>query len=364
MGLNRAIHQIAPAFPYGDAIGNQMFRIRQLLRQWGIESQVYIQYPPDPRMADPGQHYTDYPSSADNILIYHYSTLSPLTEFVLQLPDTVIVYYHNVTPAWFFAPYDPAFAAMLEQGRRDVALFKDHPLAWAASEYNRQEMLALGFTDVDVVALFLYHDELLAAADAPAGQEIAARYRDGWVNLLFVGRLAPNKCQDDLVRSFAYYHQRVNPNSRLFLVGSDGGLPAYRLKLEVMIDSFDLSHVYLPGSVSLEQLGGYYGAATLFLCLSEHEGFGIPLVEAMAFDLPVLAFKAAAIPHTLGDAGVLIRHKRYDVIGELVDLVAHDEVLRQQIVRKQRERLAELGPQQAGVSLRQALRRLGVPLRV
>lgn len=359
MGQIKAIHQIAPAFPYGDAIGNQMFHIRELLRQWGFESQVYVQAS-DLRLADPGVNYTHYQGSPDNILIYHYSTRSPLTEFVQQLPDNVVFYYHNVTPPEFFQDYDPAFAATLERGRREVALFKDSFGAWAGSEYNRQEMLALGFNQVAVVPYFLYFDELLAAADSPEGREIVTRYDDGWTNLLFVGRLAPNKRQDDLIRVFGYYHRLVNPRSRLILVGSDANLPGYRFELESMAENVAPQHIHLPGAVSLQELGGYYRAATAFVCLSEHEGFGIPLLEAMAFDVPVLAFKSTAVPYALGEAGVLVKRKRYDVIGELIDLLVHDDHLRQQVTCKQKERLLEVGPEQAEAALRCALTELGL----
>ena len=361
MGQIKAIHQIAPAFPYGDAIGNQMFRIRELLRQWGVESQVYVQAR-DRRLADPGVDYAHYPSSPDNILIYHYSTRSALTEFVQQLPDQVIVYYHNVTPPEFFHEYDPAFAAKLEQGRRDVASFKNRPCAWAGSEYNRQDLLAMGFKHVTVVPYFLQFDELLVAADSPAGRQVSARYADGWTNLLFVGRLAPNKRQDDLIRVFGYYHRLVNPRSRLILVGSDANLPSYRFELEIMAENLAPHHIHLPGAVSFKELGGYYRAATVFVCLSEHEGFGIPLLEAMAFDVPVLAFNSTAVPYALGEAGILINRKHYDVIGELIDLLVHDKSLRRRVIRKQKERLFETRPAQAKAALRRALSQLGLEI--
>jgi len=348
----RAIHQIMPGFMYGDALGNQAFRIRELLRQWGFKSQVYAQFR-DQRLSDPGVDYTRYRSSPDNILIFHYSIGSPVTEFVRQLPDKVVLYYHNVTPPQFVRDYNPEFAALLEQGRRELALFKDVPFAIAASEYNRQEMLALGFEQVVVVPYFLYFDELLASADSPAGREIVTRYADGWVNFLFVGRLVPNKRQDDLIRAFNYYQQLVNSHSRLILIGSDVNAPGYRLELETMTDALGLEHIHIPGSVGLrEGLGGYYRAATVFLCLSEHEGFCIPLLEAMAFDVPVLAFKATGVPYALGEAGMLVNRKRYDVIGELVDLLVHDETLSQQVIARQRRRLAEFTPAATAESLK------------
>ncbi len=351
------IHQIMPSFLYGDAVGNQAFRIRELLRQWGFKSQVYAQFR-DQRLSDRGKDYAHYRGDPDNLVIFHYASGSPLTEFVRQLPDKVIPYYHNVTPPEFMQNYNPELAARLEQGRRELLLFRDASIVWADSEYNRQEMLALGFEQVRVMPLFLYFDELLAAADSPAGREIVTRYDDGWVNLLFVGRVVPNKRQDDLIRAFNYYHRLVNPRSRLILIGSDFGVPGYRMELEIMTEALGIEHVHMPGVVDLGALGGYYRAATVFVCLSEHEGFGIPLLEAMAFDVPVLAFNATGVPHAMGDAGMLVNRKRYDVIGELIDLLVRDESLRQRVTARQRQRLQDFAPAAIAECLRRHVDRI------
>ncbi len=342
-----------PGCLYGDAMGNQAFRIRELLRQWGFKSQIYAQSR-DQRVSDPGKDYAHYRGNPDNLLIFHYSIGSPLTEFVRQLPDKVIVYYHNVTPPGFVRRYNPGLATQMERGRRELALFQDAPFAWAASEYNRLEMLDLGFEKVAIMPYFIYLDQILTSATGAAGREIIARYDDGWVNILFVGRLAPNKRQDDLIRAFNYYHRLVNPRSRLILIGSDLNTPGYRLELETMTEVLGLDHVHIPGSVGLrEGLGGYYQAATVFLCLSEHEGFCIPLLEAMAFDVPILAFKATGVPYALGEAGILVNRKRYDVIGESIDLLAHDEGLRQRVIARQRQRLAGFAPATTAECLQQ-----------
>jgi glycosyltransferase involved in cell wall biosynthesis len=344
MGTIRAVNQIAPAFLYGDAIGNQMARCRELLRRWGFASQVYAIHR-DQRLSDPGLDYTRYKGHSDNILICHYSIGSELTDFVRRLPDHLVLYYHNITPPEFVWDYNPGFAALLEQGRRELASLRDVPFALAASEYNREEMLAMGFDDVDVLPYFVYFDELLASANSSAGQAIADRYDDGWVNLLFVGRLVPNKRQEDLIWAYNYYHRLVNPHSRLLLVGSDANAPGYRWELEVMAETLGLQYVHLLGPVGLlDGLGGYYRSATVFLCMSEHEGFCIPLLEAMAFSTPVVAFNAAGVPYALGDAGLLVNHKCYDVIGELMHLLAQDQCLRQKVIAGQRQRLADFAP--------------------
>jgi glycosyltransferase involved in cell wall biosynthesis len=340
-----AIHQITPGFFYGDAMGNQAGQIRDRLRQWGYRSQVYAQHL-DTRVRDPGKNYRHYAGNPNDIVIYHHGIGSPLTEFVRQLSSRVILYYHNVTPPHFLRGYNELMAETLDQGRQAVRLFKDAPLALAASEYNREEMLEFGFRRIEILPYFVTFDELLASAESPEGREIATRYDDGLVNILFVGRLVPNKRQDDLIRAFNAYHHLVNPRSRLLLVGSEASAPSYRMQLEVMVDSLGLKeHVHMLGPVGpREGLGGYYQAADVLLCMSEHEGFCIPLVEAMAFDVPVVAYRSTGIPYALGGAGVLVSQKRYDVFAELIDMLVQDGPVRHRVIDGQRRRLQELAP--------------------
>ncbi len=347
------IHQLAPGFLYGDAIGNQARFIRDQLSQWGYTSQVYAQFR-DSRLRDPGLDYTRLRSRRDQALIFHYSIGSPLTQIALHHPGVVVPYYHNVTPPEFIRNYNPPLAALLQQGRQELTLFKDAPLALAASEYNREEMLALGFKRVEVLPYAVSFTELLASAKTSAGHEIARRYADDWTNILFVGRLVPNKRQDDLIRAFNYFHRLIDPRSRLILIGSDANTPGYRLELQALVESLDLDQVELPGPIGPhEGLGAYYQTASVFLCLSEHEGCCVPLLEAMAFDVPVVALHATGVPYTLGSSGILLRQKRYDVMGELLHLLVTDPALRTGVLAAQRRRLADYTAPTIAQKLRQ-----------
>ena len=352
----RTIDQIMPGFMYGDAVGNQAEHIRELLRGWGYESQVYAQFR-DGRRDDPGEDWRRYRGSPDDTVLFHYSIGSPLTEFVRRLPGRVLVYYHNVTPAGFLRGYNEPLADLLEQGRRELPLFAGVPLALAASEYNREEMLGLGFSRVEVLPYRVTFDALHASADSPAGRQVAARYNGGAVNILFVGRLVPNKRQDDVIRAFAAYHRLVNSSSRLLLVGSDVNAPGYRLELEAMAHALGVEDaLVLPGAVGLrEGLGGYYRAASVFLCLSEHEGFCLPIVEAMALDVPVIAYRSTGVPYAMGGAGLMVDVKRYDLIAELIDLVVGEPSVRQPLIAGQRRRLAALAPDRTVAALKMAV---------
>lgn len=337
------VHQILPELLYGDAIGNQALKLRSLLRARGYESEIYAQHR-DRRLSQQSLDIRNYRGNADNLLIYHYSLASSVTQFVRQLPDRLVVYYHNVTPSAYLTGYNPYLAAQLRRGREELVELHDAPYALAASPYNREEMVALGYNDVDILPYFVYFDELQASAKSPAGREIVKRYgSDGWVNLLFVGRIVLNKRQDDVIRAFNYYHRLINARSRLFLVGSDANAPGYRMELEILVMALGLQDVvHFTGPVGLrEGLGGYFDVASAFLCMSEHEGFCVPLLEAMVFDKPVIAYRAAGVPYTLGQAGLMVTEKRHDVVGELLDLVLRDPVLHDRVVRRQKARLAD-----------------------
>ncbi len=348
----RVIHQIMPAFLYADALGNQADRIREQLRQWGYDSQVYTLVR-DRRWADPGLDFAQYRGRADQAAIFHYSIGSPLTAAVRQLPDRIAPYYHNVTPPEFLRGYNPELARLLDQGQRELDVFKSAPYALAASEYNRQEMLARGFAHVDVLPYFVYFDELRASAQSPIGRAVTARYAPHRVNVLFVGRLVPNKRQADLVRMMNYYQRLIDPEARLILVGGDANAPGYRLELKTLIEVLGVQHVELAGSIGpREGLGGYYQAATAFVCLSEHEGFCVPLLEAMAFDVPVIAFKATGVPYALGNAGLQLTDKQCDLVSEAIELVHVDQAVRERIVAAQRQRLVEFRPDRVAARLR------------
>src|SRR3972149_1165455 len=214
-------------------------------------------------------------------------------------------------------------------------------------------MLARGFARVEVLPYFVDFDDLHASAQSPIGREVAGRYASHRVNVLFVGRLVPNKRQDDLVRVMNYYQRLIDPEARLILVGGDANAPGYRLELKTLIEVLGVQHVELAGSIGpREGLGGYYQAATAFVCLSEHEGFCVPLLEAMAFDVPVIAFKATGVPYALGSAGLQLTDKRYDVVSEAIELVHADRALRERLIAVQQQRLVDFMPDRVAAQLR------------
>jgi glycosyltransferase involved in cell wall biosynthesis len=330
------IHQITPALLYGDGVSNHVVEMWKLFRSWGFKSEIFTQYC-HPRYADICRDYRQYESSPDNVLIFHYAIGSDVTDFVRELPDRVLLYYHNVTPPRFFRGINPDMVSLLVRGRQQLGSFRSVPLAIAASEYNRQELLRAGFRNVIVVPYILDFSGLESSAKSEAGMAIQRKYDDGAINILFVGRIAPNKCQDDLIRVFDYYHKFVNSRSRLLLVGSPLGSEVYQSYLESMVGGLGLEGtVHFCGHVGLEEgLGAYYRIASVFISMSEHEGFCIPLLESAHFGVPIIAYKATGVPYTLGDSGILVGRKRFDMVAEAVELLTSDAPFREKVIASQ-----------------------------
>ncbi|MBD3309181.1 glycosyltransferase [candidate division KSB3 bacterium] len=330
------IHQLLPCLRHGDAIGNHTIEIQRILRKWGHDSRIFADdIHDDMRAFAKSYHRLKRRHLRDALLIYHFSVGSGLSEYVRALPNPTILIYHNITPPDFLKGYDEYIRQVLEKGRHELKLFISHcDLALGDSEFNRLELEEMGFQQTGVLPIILNFDKYSLAPD----QTVLNRYQDGWRNIIFVGRLVPNKCQEDIIHAFYLYKTYINPKSRLFLIGL-GGIERYDLMLEQFLRRLQLDDVYFTGKVTDNELAAYYAIADLLVCMSEHEGFSVPLVEAMHANIPILAYNAASIPYTLDGAGVLINHKRYEEIAEMMDLLIEDQTVRAQILRAQQRRL-------------------------
>jgi glycosyltransferase involved in cell wall biosynthesis len=337
----RPIHQFVPALTYGDAISNHTIELKRLLHRLGHPSEIYV-LECDPRVASHCRPLSDYRDDPDDVLLYQYGSSTDLTQYLMPRIKRTILYYHNVTPPDFFAAIEPEVATNLARARLELLeMAGGVRSAVTVSEYNRRELEAMGYDNVKVLPLLFDLPALRTSAATRYGQRVVRTYRDGHVNILFVGRLAPNKRQDDLIRALRYYRRLIDRRARLLLVGS---APSFRYQayLEMLAEHLDTTDgIHFIGQVEMDKgFGAYYEAASVFLCLSEHEGFCVPLIESMYCDLPVIAYASTAVPETMGGAGMLVTEKRYDVIGELIHCVVTDQRLRDQITATQRDRAA------------------------
>lgn len=333
----RAVHQIVAGFRLGDAISNYAVAIRDQLRSHGFVSEIFL----------PGQHldpaarhlanpYVNGCIKPGDGLIYHHSIGSNLTPFAKAHGGPKCLVYHNITPAHFFLPYSDSRVRLLEEGRSELGgLASSFVLSVGDSAYNAQELTDAGFSDPDVLPLIVDP----GAWNTPPDPILMARFQDGRVNILFVGRVVPNKRQDRLIRAFAAY-RAIDPLARLIFVGGFDQADPYYVSLDWMVDKFGLGeHVLFLGSIPEKSLQACYRTAHLFWSMSEHEGFGVPLIEAMWFDVPVLALKSSAVPETIGQAGVLFSDPMDDSrLAALARVLIADQDTRQRVLASQKER--------------------------
>jgi glycosyltransferase involved in cell wall biosynthesis len=298
------IHQVIPVLAPHDAVGNHTLALRDALRGAGFESEVFAEMRLGHHRGT-GRSIADYPEPPADLLLYQSSTGSTVVDWLLKRPEPLAVNYHNITPASFFEAWDDQGASSMRRARVQLgALARRSRLALADSPFNAAELTELGYDPVVVAPLLLDLDARLAAADAQVADHLA-RTRAGH-HWLFVGRLAPNKCQHDLIAAFATYRLACDKGARLTLIGSEAA-PAYSDALYALIDDLGLHGVVtIAGSVTDGELAAYYDDADVFVCLSRHEGFCVPLLEAMRHDVPVVALAAAAVPDTVGSAAVLL----------------------------------------------------------
>lgn len=310
--LPRRVDQFVPSYVLHDAISNHVRQLRRALLDAGHETEVFYEFVA-PGLEDEGRPYLDSDSTPDRdrLILYHASTdsgMAPWLTSAASRGQVVALDYHNITPARYFALWEPRAARSMEKARQELAdLIPLCSAAVADSPYNEQELIDLGHKTTAVAPLLFDLSDYHREPDPSALSRLRAE--GAGPLLLFVGRLAPNKCQHDVIASFAIYRRLFAPGARLALVGGATSL-RYMRSLEAMISELGLEgSVELAGSAPFPELLAYYRAADMFVCLSEHEGFCIPVIEAMELGVPVLAYKAAALTDTVADAGVLIDDK-------------------------------------------------------
>jgi len=348
------IHQWVPAAHRGDAIGDSARQIRDVLRRMGHESELFA-LTIDDDLRDEVRPFADPAARGGDVTIFHFALPSPMTGEFGRLRGGKILQYHNITPAAFFAPYDPGLFRLAALGRHELATLAGRvDLALGVSEFNRQELEALGFTRTGVLPIAVDTGRLTSGPSRPALEQLLG---DGLINFLFVGRIAPNKKVDDIIRLAELYKRNVDSHYRFIFVGRYDGIPRYYAQVRALIDTFDMlpDRFWFTGPVPDADLATFYKWADAYISLSEHEGFCVPLVEAMATDVPIVAYAAAAVPETLGGAGLLFSPKDLEFASELLGSVVYDDDVRQKVLAGQRQRLEAFTPARFEAQLRHTL---------
>jgi glycosyltransferase involved in cell wall biosynthesis len=334
------IHQVLATLGYGDAIGHEVLGIQRVLTQAGFESEIFVQTA-DTRLEDLTRDYRDLLEASDpsNILIHHFSIGSRASRIAYAVPDRQILVYHNITPPHFFIDVHEQLAEECFKGRRELGIYPARvDLALGDSEFNRQELESLGFNPTGVLPVVPDFSHL----DLEPNDLIAGQLDDEMTNILFVGRIIPNKRIEDVIRYFHAYQRNFNPRSRLIFVGAYTGYEKYLAMLHELIADLGTSRVQFVGHVTDAELAAYYDIADLFLCASAHEGFCVPIMEAFYKQVPVVAYAATAVPATMDGAGVLFTTTAPLEVAAIVDAVLSDEAVYDAIVKRQDDAVARL----------------------
>ena len=339
------IIQLVSNLNYGDAIGNDVIAIHQTLTEAGYDARVMaLSLHPLAAEKVVMMELSAAQVNQDDLVIYHKAAGDALVSLYGSLPCRRVLLYHNITPASFFLPYDAIMSWNLARGRRQLRrLRKSTDWGWADSCYNASELKKLGYPAENVQTLPIILNQFGQHTEPDADAIARMRGRPG-TRFLFVGRIAPNKKQEDVIKTFAVYRQMIDPQAQLYLVGSWRGNGKYYAKLRGFIDDLKLEGVHFSGHITDEELSAYYQCADVFLCMSEHEGFCVPLLEAMQQDVPVVAYAAAAVPETLGENGLLFRQKAYVQMAEKIHQVLTNDELRRTVLEKQRANLTRFEP--------------------
>lgn len=319
---------LTPSLTTADAVSNDVLGERDALKRNGNEVKVFSDLAP----------VRSYLRNPEDVLIYHHSRgWHPGVQLVCELPCRRVIKYHNVTPAEFFAGFSRTDQDLCERGRRELTdlAAAQCDLYLSDSSFNMQELIAIGADPSKsfVVPPFHHIDRL---STITADRETLKTYSGDTTNILTVGRLVPNKNVHHLIEVFAHYHHDYNNNSRLIIVGKGGeGFSPYSKLLQRIVEQLGLTKAVLfTGGVSDEMLKAYYLVADAFVTVSEHEGFCVPLVEAMSMKLPITAYASTAIPETVGDAGIVWTERNPLLIAESIDRFVRDKTVRDALARR------------------------------
>ncbi len=335
------IDQVIPSLASRDAIGGHVVQLRDLLRSRGYQSDIFYGTATPDRLdyGLPVSRLGDR-SSPDRVLLYQLSIGSPVADLFRERPERKFVNYHNITPADLLEAWVPHVGEEVRRGRaqlRDLAPVTE--FAIADSMYNERELQVAGYRSTATVPLLIDLDGFAGAPDPVLAARMAAQKAAGGTDLLFVGKVSPHKGQDDLIKALAAYRRLYDPQARLHLVG--GAISEeYQFALERFIAELGLEDaVEFAGSVTHEELIAHYAAADAFVCLSNHEGFCVPLLESMYHRLPIVAYTNTAVPETVQSAGLVLPNKEPARVAAAINRVVTDAQLRAMLAGAAAERV-------------------------
>lgn len=331
------VEQFLPAFHYGDAIGNSALCLHEFLLEQGIESRI-IGLTIDENMRGKGSFFKDYKENPDSLKILHFAIPSQLTDFFLRTRGKKVMVYHNVTPSHFFVDFSDELVKFTHEGRRHLGRLSDcFDISIAVSDYNAGELRELNFNNVKVFPLMIRLDDYAK----PHNLAYYNLLKDERKNIIFVGRITPNKKIEDLIKILFFYKKYLSPSVRLIVAGNPATLPKYFYAVRDLASRFYLSSddIVFTGHIRFDELLSVFKLGDLYLSMSEHEGFCLPLIESCYFQVPIIAYDACAISETLRGSGILVKEKNVEYIAALAEKVMADDKLNAKLKSFEVERI-------------------------
>lgn len=325
------IVQVLDYYASGNAVANCAVTYHKFSKRLGVDSKIVARLI-DKKDADVADlSYLDTLSKDDTIM-YHLCIGTPLNNDICDYECKKVLVYHNITPPKFLEEYDSGLSEACAEGLRQLVMMKPYfQLYLADSEFNRQDLIKVGYEADKIVVI----PPLVSRRDLEHLPDLnyVNKYGDGWTNILFVGRVSPHKKHEDLIRIFNYYKRNINPKSRLILAG--GVMENYCRHLEKFVEELELDDVIFTRQISFSQLLALYKTASIFLCTSEHEGYCIPLIEAMVFGIPVIGYNAGAIGDTMGGSGILLEDKSPVLVSKIINELENNKIIKEHLLERQ-----------------------------
>jgi len=349
-----SIHQLVPILAPRDAVGNEVLAIRNILREEGYDSEIFVETV-HPEMSNESKNWLSHQNNLKaDLLIYHHAIGSKLAALVMNSSSKLVLVYHNITPEKYFEGVNDAIIKSIQVGREQLGKLKDKTLlAISHSQFSSAELKNYGYSKIITIPFLIDYD----IYKGPINNKLIKKFKKS-VNILFVGRIVPHKRIESLLKIFAYYNSCINPNSNLFIIGNHIGSEKYYQWLRDIEKKSNLHNVHFVTKSDNVDLATYYKLANVFLTMSEHEGFGVPLVESMYFGVPIIANKSSAIPEILGKSGIQIQNETPEEIAEIIDIINGNQQLKEEIIKKQESQLKEFDFEKTRSELVRNLRRL------
>ncbi len=331
----KRIALLLPSFAEHDAMGNYVTVYSEIFQRAGYQTQIFARFF-DNKFKGVVKSYEEFKDKDYDLLNYHHGIGDPVADLAVNTSIPVLLYYHNITPAEYYLEYNWEIFQLLVQGRDQLReMVKNVDFALSASRYSDHELDEVGYKDRDIIPVFFSTEKL---KNIKADQKtINYLNKHKYTNITFIGRFSAHKDQESLVKAFYLYKNHYNRECRLNLVGSCFE-KTYLDRIKEIIKKLNLEEsVNIAGMVSDEQWRAYYEESAVLASMSEHEGFFVPVLEANYYETPIIAYNGGAVSDTMGDAGILLKTKKPDIVAGVINKIVTDLDLRKSLIENGRE---------------------------